>query len=104
MEQKLGYSLIDKDNKEIKYWNYDPQPNPIILPNGDQIHAPVLNTSYFDYRLVERWQVSNNTPGLVQTGQNVSFDGQKIIVTLEYRDPNQDELMQYSAKIGRAHV
>ena len=99
MEQKLGYSLIDKDNKEIKYWNYDPQPNPIILPNGDQLHAPVLNTYYSGYQLVERWQISNNTPGLVQIGQTISFDGQKIIVTIDYRDPDQDELMQYSASV-----
>lgn len=97
MEQKLGYSLIDENNQEIKFWNQEPEPNPIILPNGDHVHAPALNTSYSGYQLVERWQISDETPGLVRTGQTISFDGTKILVTLEYRNPNETELLQHSA-------
>ena len=99
MEQKIGYSLIDFENKEIQFWNYDPAPNPIILPNGDHIHAPELNVSYSGYRLVERWQISDETPGLFEIGQSKFFDGTKFIITKEYRGPNKPELIQYTASV-----
>ena len=99
MEQKLGYSLLDAENNEIQFWNYDPAPNPIILPNGDHIHAPELNVSYSGYRLVERWQISDETTGLFEIGQSKSFDGIKFIITKEYRRPNKPELIQYSASV-----
>lgn len=99
MEQKLGYSLLDAENNEIQFWNHDPAPNPIILPNGDHIHAPELNISYSDYKLVERWQISDETPGLFEIGQSKSFDGTKFIITKEYRAPNKPELIQYSASV-----
>ena len=99
MEQKIGYSLIDSENKEIQSWNSEPAPNPIILPNGDHIHAPDLNVSYSDYKLVERWEISNTTLGLVKIGESTSFDGSKYIITNEYRGPNKPELIQYTASV-----
>jgi hypothetical protein len=98
MEQKLGYSLVDSNNTEIQYWNSEPAPNPIILPNGDHIHAPNLNTDYSGYKLVERWEVSNTSLDLIRTDKStITFDGTKIVVTLEYRNPDKSELLLYSA-------
>lgn len=99
MEQQIGYSIVDQANTEIQFWNQSNIPNPIILPGNLHVHAPSINTNYNGYQLVERWQVSDETPGLVQTGQTISYDGTRILVTLQYRNPDQSELLAYSASV-----
>jgi len=97
MEQKIGYSLIDSNNKEIEIWNSNLYPNPIILPNGDHVHSAALNVNYSGYKLVERWEIKNIESRLVEIGQTISYDGERIVVTTQYRDPNKIELLEYSA-------
>ena len=65
MEQ-VGYSLIDKDNKEVQHWgeygSMTSMPEVIWLPNGDVVNAPELYGNFSEYKLVKRF-VENNPPG-----------------------------------------
>lgn len=102
MKKQIGYSLLDQDNKEIQIWGNSPNefyniPNVLYLPNGDHVHAPVVNGNYSGYTLVERWADYDPTLISLISGQSVSFDGTKIIVTYEYRNPTKEELLSYSA-------
>lgn len=64
MSQVVGYKLIkDEDNSTIQQWGGTwgecPNiPNPIMLPNGDHIHAPSLNENYNGYTLQE-WKMED---------------------------------------------
>lgn len=55
----VGYKLIDSTSKEVikqfgGVWGQCPGvPNPIVLPNGDRVHAPSLNEDYDGYMLIE---------------------------------------------------
>lgn len=58
----VGYKLIKiEDNTVIDQWGgvwgqCPGVPNPISLPNGDQVCAPELNTDYSGYKLVD-WEI-----------------------------------------------
>lgn len=52
----VGYKLVDGENTLIQQWGGEfgtvpEMPNPILLPNGDRVHAPSLNQSYSGYTL-----------------------------------------------------
>lgn len=56
MEQ-VGYQLIDSDGSVIQQWGgtwglCPGVPNPITLPNGNQVYCPELNTPYDGCTLV----------------------------------------------------
>lgn len=58
MADLVGYKLVDAQGNVIHQWggvwgSYPGVPNPIILPNGDAVHAPALNEDYGGYHLVE---------------------------------------------------
>lgn len=58
MSELVGYKLLDEDDQLISSWGgiigqVPGIPNPIVLPNGDQVHAPSLDTDYNGYRLVQ---------------------------------------------------
>ena len=100
--QQIGYSLIDLDNIEVLFWGDRPGekrllPDFIVLPNGDTVHAPKSGETYSDYTIVERWCEYDSKLSAQKTGETVFFDGEKIIVTFEYRQPYQSELLAYSA-------
>lgn len=89
MEQ-IGYSLINSNNQEVQYWgtsNVDRSslPEKIVLPNGDIIYSPSLGNIQ-TWKLVERWYSYDTDPYKVKTGETISFDGTKIIVTCQYNE------------------
>lgn len=88
--QFVGYSLIDSNNNEIEHWGnilgqHTSVPDVITLPNGDILNAPFPNRQYQGYTLVERW-IDANPPSQYhnKTGENTSFDGEKVVVTYTY--------------------
>lgn len=90
MEQ-VGYSLIDSSGKELQYWGDTKgqcagSPDCITLSNGDFVHCAGLNEVLSDgSRLVTRW-MDDSPPSkwYASTGTALSFDGAKIIVTVQY--------------------
>lgn len=59
-QQLVGYKLLDENDEVVEQWggalNVRPdQPTKIRLPNGDDVHAPVLGESYQGYHLEEWW-------------------------------------------------
>lgn len=101
--QKIGYSLIDSSNTEIKFWGDTLGqdfgiPNPIIIPDVLIAYAPVVGEIINgEYKLVERWIVANSELSDLYSGQTTEFDGEKIVVTHQYRNPTQQELLARSA-------
>lgn len=101
MEQ-IGYSLIDSNNKEIQFWGdtlgqCPGIPDMIVLPNGDQVHAPFVNSVYGNCKFVTRWADYDPTLINLISGNTILYAGEKTIVTYQYRNPNQQELIAYSA-------
>lgn len=55
--ERIGYRLIDKRGNIAKEWggsfgNVPGIPNPLVLPNGDQVCGAVLDGTYDGYTLV----------------------------------------------------
>lgn len=53
----VGYKLVDAEGTEIQSWGgvwgqLPGVPNPIRLPNGDDVHAPEIGVAYQGYTLV----------------------------------------------------
>lgn len=99
---KVGYSLLDQSNNEVQFWgNILGQdisiPNPIFLPNGDHVHAPTLG-EIGEYKLVERWIDGDINKRFLISGEAIAFDGEKTIVTWQYRQPTETE---YANEIQR---
>jgi hypothetical protein len=82
--KQIGYSLIDEMNAEVE--TYGGMPAVLYLPNGDQVHAPVVGEMYGNrWRLVERWLIDEPPGPLYAAVDEVAaFDGTKIIVTVVY--------------------
>lgn len=63
----VGYKLIKiEDNAVIEQWGglwgqCPGIPNPVVLPNGDHVHAPSLDTDYQGYKLV-MWEMDPPAP------------------------------------------
>lgn len=55
----VGYKLVrDSDGEVVQQWGgtwgiYVSAPNPMRLPNGDDVHAPAIGQSYAGYTLME---------------------------------------------------
>lgn len=85
MEQ-IGYSLIDKEGKEIAFWgDISGQcagfPSLIQTPDGTTVHCPEINKEYSGCKIVLRVAV-------VGTSSGVTFDGEKIVATKIAVDPD----------------
>lgn len=68
MQMVVGYKLIDQNAATVDSWGgtwgqCPGIPNPLVLPNGDRVHAPSLNTPYSDYTLVE-WLMDEPPPAV----------------------------------------
>lgn len=51
---KAGYRLIlNVGGAEVSAWRQPEPPSMIVLPNGDQVHCPALDTTYGGCQLVE---------------------------------------------------
>jgi len=91
MEQ-IGYSLIDSADAEVqKYGDTIGQcpdvPNPIVLPNGDIVHAATVGGQYQDWRLVLRMVINDQpSPQHAEIDRTIQFDGTQTIVTIIYED------------------
>lgn len=63
----VGYRLIDSDDASViaqwgGVWGQCPvMPNPIVLPNGDQVCAPELETDYAGHKLI-LWDMDEPPP------------------------------------------
>lgn len=93
MEQ-VGFSLIDKNNKEIQHWgeygSFTSMPEVIWLPNGDVVNAPSLYGDYSEFKLVKRF-VENTPPGQFFNPLEIieSFKNGDILLTYYYgNSPN----------------
>lgn len=100
--QKVGYSLIDSENKEVQYWGYILGqdvgfPDIVIMPDGSIVYSPPFNEDIGGYKIVERWIEANTELSNLISGETIAYDGEKTVVTYAYRDPNYDELLAYSA-------
>lgn len=88
MEQ-IGYSLIDKNNKEIRNWGeyglVANKPEVIKLPNGKIVNAPELYGNFGGYKLVKRF-VENNPPSEFFSPIEIvkSFNNSDILITYYY--------------------
>lgn len=102
MEQ-VGYSLIDQDNNEVMFWGNilgqcQGVPDRVDLPNGNIVYGASVDEMFSEtWKLVSRWIVADTTMSFLQTGQTTSYDGTRLIVTYQYRDPTPDELQSYAA-------
>jgi hypothetical protein len=67
MAELVGYKLVNVSTNEVVQtwggtWGQCPGlPNPLVLPNGDQVAAAALNTSYSGYPLI-RWDMEPPAP------------------------------------------
>lgn len=67
MSALVGYKLVKIDTSEVVQtwggaWGQCPGiPNPLPLPNGDQVGAPALDTDYSGFTLV-RWEMDPPAP------------------------------------------
>lgn len=102
MQSKVGYSLVDQNNNEIKYWGNTlgediSIPNPLYLPNGAHVYAPTLG-DYGEYKLVERWIDGDISKQFLKSGEIISFENNKILITWQYRQPNENEYATFIQK------
>ena len=91
--EHIGHSLVNKNGEEVWYIGETKGqlmtlPSRIVLPKGDQVHGAKTGDKIGgDLLLVERW-ISDVPPSIwhASVGWSVSFDGEKIIVTVLYED------------------
>lgn len=92
--QQVGYSLIDKDNKEVMFWgdynSHASMPEFIILPNKDIVYCPEIYGNFGPYKLVKRF-VENNPPSSLYSciERKITFNNGDTLETYVYPDkPN----------------
>jgi len=102
MSDLVGYQLIDANGDVLQSWGgvwgqLPSLPNPIRLPNGDDVHAPELDTPYEGCRLVE-WLMGPPPPTLDQIGaERERRIAMPLLVVVPGLDPfqiNMDEKSQ----------
>ena len=70
--QTVGFKLIDTDTEEVVnqwggIWGQCPgKPNPLILPNGNQVHGASVGFDYSGYMLIE-WQMEEPAPAVPES-------------------------------------
>lgn len=79
MTEIVGYKLVDAEGATVKTWGgvwgrCPGVPNPIVLPNGDAVHAPTLGTAYQGYTLMP-WEMDAPAP----TGAQVDAERERRI-------------------------
>lgn len=79
--EKIGYSLVDPDGKELQFWGDTAGqetgvPNVVRWPNGDQTHCPEVGMTHDGCRLVPRYLIEDDG----RQG-SIEFDGQNVVVT-----------------------
>jgi Domain of unknown function (DUF4376) len=104
---RIGYALVDASGNEV--WHvgdtkgvFFSVPEAVPLPNGDVVHGANVGDRFGDLRFVERWIVdAPSSQWHEKTGQTVVFDGQKIIVTVEYAEMvlSKEQLTAYAASV-----
>ena len=57
MPDIIGHKLLDAEGNVVQTFGgvrgqFTSPPNPLVLPNGDHVHAPALDTDYSGFRLV----------------------------------------------------
>lgn len=89
--EHVGYSLIDKKNKEIQYWGElgiaRNMPDIVRLPTGTDVHSMQLYETIDGYTLVKRMVDANppsNFHGKIK--ETVKFIKPDIVVTYVYSD------------------
>lgn len=98
--EHVGYSLIDASGAELQVFGdaagqTRAVPNVIHLPDGNDVHCPLVGTEYDGLKLVERW---------IQDGEEASieFDGDRVIVTRKLPQ-TEPRLVRKSVIIDRLH-
>lgn len=88
--EHIGWSLVDQSGAELSHWGDDKGvlhsvPNPLILPNGDQVCGLDAEADLGDYSLVKRFLIDEPpSPLHKQTARVARFVYNAIVVTVEY--------------------
>jgi hypothetical protein len=106
MEQ-IGYSLVDASGNEVQFFGdtkgrLHAIPQPIVLPNGDQVHGAEVGDQLGEIKVVGRWLVDEQPSEWFEpSGRAVAFDGEKIVVTVQYteRALNKTLLLEYAKSV-----
>ncbi len=66
MQQQVGWKLTDAEGNVVNQWGgiwgvIPDTPNPLVLPNGDQVCAPAVGVDYDGYTLVA-WMMDEPPP------------------------------------------
>jgi hypothetical protein len=85
----IGFSLIDSSSAEVASFGDMTSSVQIVemlaLPNGDHVHCPTVGATYGQWKFVERWLDDNpQSQWYKSTGSTIGFDGDKVIVTVNY--------------------
>lgn len=101
--EMIGYSLVDGDGNELQKWGDTKgqlmsPPAVLILPNGDHVHGfKVGDVLAGGLTFVERWLDDPSPASSAEVARDVTFDGDKIVVSVAYAPPTQDELVAYAS-------
>lgn len=102
MLEKIGYSLIDSSNTEIRFWGNSPgsfttAPERVILSNGDIAEGVKPYETFIDgTMLVERWIESNPSTEIDEKiGETIEFRDDKIVLVYNYQAPDLDNIKSY---------
>lgn len=102
MLQKIGYSLIDSSNTEIKFWGntlgtFISAPERVVLSNGTIVEGALPYEVFNDGSvLVERWIESSPVTEIdVKIGETIEFRDDKIVVVYNYEQPSFEEIKLY---------
>jgi hypothetical protein len=102
MSELVGYRLLDASDNVVQSWGgvwgqCPGIPNPIRLPNGDDVHAPELGVSYGGYTLAA-WEMDPPPVTSEQIGaERERRIAMPLLVVLPGLDPfaiNMDEKSQ----------
>lgn len=91
MEQ-IGYSLVDASGNEVQVFGDTKGmlhgiPAVLAMPNGDHVHGAEVGDTLGDWYLVGRWlSDAPPSPWHKSIGKTAAFDGEKIVVTVNYEE------------------
>jgi hypothetical protein len=90
--EHIGWSLVDRDGAEVAHWGDDAGvthgiPNPLILPNGDQVCGLTEETTIGEYHLMKRFLVdSPPSPYHKATSRLVGMVFNSMVATVQYEE------------------
>lgn len=88
----VGYSLVSADNVELQTFNS--LPNPIRLPNGDDVHGATSGTVFSDGSRLLPVMRDDNSPGqwYKRLREERQVNASEVVVTVIYSDaPDIDD-------------